>query len=240
MKQLRYLSHFILLFALRTSAQDSTTSTGIEAATPINNANVPTASGEIGINPVLDDLGDPNDYAATVGDSDSAFFVQKDGEYGYIATADDELAVTTTNGIASTIRVAATTATASADGVEVGDIAVVLPAAAASSLKDAVFSAVQSCGGVPAKLRRHLVSRQSEVSAATSCMIRAAHDAAQNDAVWGGVEAANWEALNLPLFEGIEEIWTGLLQVGINAAIRNRSVVNLSRAIVSSSPYQRR
>jgi hypothetical protein len=230
MKQLRCLSHLILLFALKTSAQDSTTSTDLEAATPINNANIPTASGQIGINPVLDDLGDPNDYAATVGDSDSAFFVQKDGQYGYIATADDELAVTTTNGVTSTIRVAATTATAAADGVEVGDIAVVLPAAAASSLKDAVFSAVQSCGGVPAKLRRdtfNLFSRQADVSAATSCMIRAAHDAAQNDAVWGGVEAANWEALNLPLFKGVEDVWGKVLQVGINAAIRNRSVVKL-------------
>jgi hypothetical protein len=100
--------------------------------------------------------------------------------------------------VTSTIQVAAQTATAAADGLDVGDVAVYLPAKAADSLKDAVFSAVKSCGAVPAK--RGLRRRQS---APTECLIRAAHDASQNDAVWGGIAESHFD-IDLPVVAATE------------------------------------
>jgi hypothetical protein len=204
---------------------------------------VPTAPGEIGIDPWFQDLGDPNEIAAVVGPQDSAFLtLQQDGNYGYIATADTELAVTTTDGGTSTIKIAAVTATAAADGFEVGDVAVVLPEAMAASLRDSVFAAVQECGGQPVRVRRNtpgLLPRQtaSDLTGGSACLLRAAGRAAGNDGVWAGVENSFFETFDIQTVGGWEALAKAAAQVAWNKAVKNKVAIFTAAASWAAAAY---
>jgi hypothetical protein len=185
---------------------------------------IPDPADNSGANLAVADLGDPDDYDAPIGNSDSRYFrIQASGEYGYRLDDDDALEITTINGAPTTVQVAVATATAAADGLEIGDIAVYLPAAAALSLRNAVVVGLQGCGVLPAMLKRWGESNLSRRQAGLSeCLIQVAQVGAQNPAAFDGIGLANFENLNLPLAQGIIERWERLLQTQIVGAIRAR------------------
>lgn len=66
------------LAVLAATAQASDTATDTQAtitlapgATPVNNAIIPTAPGQVGVNPVEEDIGDPDIYRGTIQHADS-------------------------------------------------------------------------------------------------------------------------------------------------------------------------
>jgi hypothetical protein len=228
---------FLPFSILQPRAQDANVATPLiipedEVATPLIIPDdavatpliIPTPSDDVEADPLEDVLGNANDYVAPIGESDSRYFkIQQSGEYGYRLDDDDALEITNINGAPTTIQVAVATATAAADGLEIGDIAVYLPAAAALSLRNSVVGGLRACGVLPTVQKRGAGSNISRRQLGLSeCLIRTAHVAAPNDAVFGGAGLANYENLNLPLARGVAEGWARLLQTQIVGAIRNR------------------
>ncbi|KAH8819032.1 Spherulation-specific family 4-domain-containing protein [Xylogone sp. PMI_703] len=124
---------------------------------------IPTTSGQIGINPVESDLGDPATYIGDIYGTDTQYITVSDPDTTtkWIGVNTEYLSMDGT----STVEVVIATATAAANGQNIGDISVILPEGLAVALKKSVNNAISSCGAL--KLRKRnidekIVRRQTD------------------------------------------------------------------------------
>jgi len=142
---------------------DRATITIAPRQTPVNNAVIPTTTGQIGVNPVEDELGGEN-YRGVIQHltaSQSSLLTEQGGSTTWLAKHIDFLTETTVDGTTSTVQLSVATAAAAAGGVAVGDITVVLAEGLADSLAKAADAAVQACGALNAKRDINGLSRRA-------------------------------------------------------------------------------
>ncbi|SPO03657.1 uncharacterized protein DNG_06340 [Cephalotrichum gorgonifer] len=109
-------------------------------------------------------------------------------------------------------QLAVVTATEASEGVDVGDVTVLVSDTVQDEMDAIIKQAVASCGA-PAKLRK----RDS-----TSCIINALQGAAQNDEALGLINPAEWESFGLELVDSAPGILSAAFQVFKTRAQKNK------------------
>ncbi|KAF2736237.1 hypothetical protein EJ04DRAFT_551459 [Polyplosphaeria fusca] len=198
-----------------------------QGATITARAVEPTASGQIGVNPVDDAFGLPEQYGAPIGvdtqylteDGSTTRWLGVNTEYlteGEVVTTIDDNPTTTT----AKIQLIVETAAAAAEGIKEGDVTVLMSEGLTNSLADTVHAAAEACG-IPIKLAR----RQ-----AGSCMINAAQGAAQDANAFQLADPTKWNEFALELAESAPEILANAFQVLKTQAERNRFLLFMGAA----------
>ncbi|CZT12957.1 uncharacterized protein RAG0_16592 [Rhynchosporium agropyri] len=103
---------------------------------------IPTTKGQIGINPVQSDLGDAGSYWGDIDSTDTQYITTDETKTKWIGINTEYLSMDGT----STVQVLFATATAAANGHNVGDISVILPEGLANTLTKSIKTAIDTCG----------------------------------------------------------------------------------------------
>ncbi|KAE9364360.1 hypothetical protein N431DRAFT_105536 [Stipitochalara longipes BDJ] len=173
---------------------------------------VPTTTGQIGINPVESDLGDPSTYLGIIYGTDTQYITVDSYTTKWIGVNTEYLSIDGT----STVDVVFATATAEANGQNIGDISIILPEGLAGTLTNSVSTAIDSCGAVVTKrMRREIESRENlrrTADAVLSCFFQYA----KIDAEEGGtfdlyIEASKWVDAGLTVAENAPAVLVNYL-----------------------------
>ncbi|KAF2733710.1 hypothetical protein EJ04DRAFT_564840 [Polyplosphaeria fusca] len=169
----------------------------VAASTLTARAIEPTATGQIGVNPP-EEFGDPSEYVAHIG-VDTQYLTEDGTTTKWIGVNDEYLTMISTTvtvedrPVISTIpvEISASTATASATGVDPGDVTVLLSDKFRAALEQEIKDAAISCGAV-AKARK----RQSETF--TTCMIQAGQTSVEAEgSAFDLVAPGTWESFEI-------------------------------------------
>lgn len=145
----------LLLLTLPLAASAFTITAKPEATKAINNrATIPTTSGQIGVNPVEDELGDDN-QRGVIQHADTQYITTEGSTTKWIGVNTEYLSLDTINPTStSTVQIAVATATEAAGNQAAGDLSVIIPAGLAKALSDAANDAVTACNALSTKLRK--------------------------------------------------------------------------------------
>ncbi|KAI6090333.1 hypothetical protein F4821DRAFT_229091 [Hypoxylon rubiginosum] len=184
----------------------------------------PTSSGQIGINPVTSDLGDPFSYVLTkLGTSnpvvtwDGSVYHYVEGHTNYLTV---ETVTTTVNNVPSTttssVKVSVETAVAGGDtGQEAGALSITFSQDIADNLRKTAEAAIQNCG----------VVRRKRTDAAT-CLIEAAVSASEDGGpLEGAASDAFWESIPAEIADNASSILKDLIAVIKSQAQKKKAII---------------
>ncbi|KAG9236729.1 hypothetical protein BJ875DRAFT_524325 [Amylocarpus encephaloides] len=206
-------------------------------ASPVNLAVIPTKPGQIGVNPVEEDIGDPDIYRGTIQHAEqSTLITVDDSTTRWLAKHIDFLTETTTQGTTSTVQLSVATAAAAAGAVAVGDITVVLAEGLANKVAQAADAAVKACNAVNAKRDSTLLQHRA-ADDVLSCLLSKGADAYADGGLFSIVNPAEWEAIAIdaaanavPLMKGAFQVAKTQARKAILAIFMSAVSINLSEA----------
>lgn len=226
------LSLWFLLLPL--AAKASTITTSPEATKTINNRGiVPTTTGQIGVNPVEDELGADN-QRGVIQHADTQYIQTEGKTTKWIGVNTEYLSLQTVNPTStSTVQIAVATVTEAADNQVVGDLSVIIPAGLAKALSDAANEAVNACNALSVKLRKRdaasgmriallLVYWKTKTLKVSQCLLNKASSASQDGGIFDIISAANWESFEVKIAQDAPQLLAAAWQVLKTKAIRNR------------------
>ncbi|KAI0836246.1 hypothetical protein F5Y06DRAFT_274599 [Hypoxylon sp. FL0890] len=183
----------------------------------------PTSSGQIGINPVTSDLGDPYSYVLTKLGSSNPVVTWDGSVYHYIEGHTNYLTVetktTTVNNIptttTSTVKVSVETAVAGGDtGQEAGALGITFSKDIADNLRKTAEAAIQKCG---------VTRKRSDV---TSCLIEAASSASgEGGPLEGAASDAFWESIKAEVAENASSVLKDAIAVIKSQARKKKTLI---------------
>ncbi|KAI0116139.1 hypothetical protein F4776DRAFT_666462 [Hypoxylon sp. NC0597] len=183
----------------------------------------PTSSGQIGINPVTSDLGDPYSYVLTKLGSSNPVVTWDGSVYHYIEGHTNYLTVetktTTVNNVptttTSTVKVSVETAAAGSDtGQEVGALGITFSKDIADNLRKAAEAAIQKC---------RVTRKRSDVA---SCLIEAASSASgEGGPLEGTASDAFWESITAEVAENASSVLKDAIAVIQSQARKKKTLI---------------
>ncbi|KAI1758621.1 hypothetical protein GGR53DRAFT_528958 [Hypoxylon sp. FL1150] len=184
----------------------------------------PTSSGQIGINPVTSDLGDPYSYVLTkLGTSnpvvtwDGSVYHYIEGHTNYLTV---ETVTTTVNNVPSTttssVKVSVETAAAGGDtGQEAGALGITFSKDIADNLRKTAEAALQNCG----------VARRKRTDSAT-CLIEAAVSLSEDGGpLEGAASDAFWESIPADIAENASSVLKDAIAVIKSQAQKKKAII---------------
>ncbi|KAI0886492.1 uncharacterized protein GGS22DRAFT_186564 [Annulohypoxylon maeteangense] len=215
-------------------ADDRPNMTVVPRATAVVNAVIPTTTGQIGVTPVEDDIGDPDIYRGTIQHltaSQSSLITTQSGTTRWLAKHIDFLTETTSQGTTKTVQLSVATAAAAVGSVAVGDVTVVLAEGLAGKLAQAADAAVKACNALGAK--RDSIAPDDVLS----CLLNKGTDAYADNGVFSIVNAAEWNSIivdaapkAVPLVKGAFQVAKTQARKAMLALFMSAVSINLSQA----------
>ncbi|KAI2467340.1 hypothetical protein F4781DRAFT_402531 [Annulohypoxylon bovei var. microspora] len=217
------------------TTDDRPTMTVVPRQTAVINAVIPTVTGQIGVNPVEDDIGDPDIYRGTIQHltaTQSSLLTVQSGTTRWLAKHIDFLTETTSNGASKTVQLSVATAAAAAGAVSVGDITVVLAEGLADKLAQAADAAVKVCNA--RNVKRDSIVAPDDV---LSCLLGQGANAYADNGIFSVVNPAEWESVvvdaaakAVPLVKGAFQVAKTQARKAMLALFMSAVSINLSEA----------
>ncbi|KAI1456290.1 hypothetical protein F4805DRAFT_233996 [Annulohypoxylon moriforme] len=214
------------------------TVTAATQVTAVVNAVIPTDPGQIGVNPVEEDIGDGDIYRGTIQHltaSQSSLITTQSGTTRWLAKHIDFLTETTSEGTTKTVQLSVATAAAAAGSVAVGDITVVLAEGLADKLAQAASAAVKTCNAV--NVKRDAIASD----AVLTCLLSKGAEAYADNGIFSIVDPAEWSSILIdaapqavPLVKGAFQVAKTQSRKAILALFMSAVSINLSQASIGA------